>query len=253
VTTIIFDAPAGADAAVALSGSAFPGSDKPPRVAYTARPGGKKRAAKAAAAAAAAAPAVAADGGAPRGAGRARRVEVTAGEAATEASVRAFFDAAGAINAVVARGGGSFTVSFAAPEGADAAIAKSGSTLDGAPVTVVPLSARKRRGGGGDGAAPAAAAEPGAGRRRRAAPDASSPEVANLVWIGGLAEGADEASVRSAFAGFGAIESVSVRANRVKTFAYVKYAAAEGAEAAIAAPPAGLVVQKASRSPAPAA
>jgi hypothetical protein len=210
-----------------------------------------------------AAPAAAAAGaGGPR---KSPRVEVTfeAAGAATEEQVRAFLASAGSVTRVVPRAdGASFGVTFETSDGADAAIAKSGAKIGSGVATIAPASSSPRKRGSGQGAAggdSAAPKEAGAGRRRKAEP-AAAEEVANMAWVSGLAEGADESSVRGLFAGVGgAISAVSVRSRSSKDkekpilFAYVTFDSAAAFERALALPLGnGVKVEKASRPPRPA-
>jgi RNA recognition motif-containing protein len=253
---IIFETAEGAAAAVGLNGKTFPGDERELAINLSIRKGARRAAQRAKAAekgtsapAPARGPKGAGAGPAPATGGRARRVDVIGAPAGvSEDAVKSFFAGAGVVERVLIREDSSVDITFATPEGATAAVAMSGSSMSGSAIAVAfqPSRARVSKTPRASGAG--AATESGAGRKRVAEP-VNPEEVANLVWISGLAEGADEASVRSSFAGFGKIASVTVKSNKARTFAYVKYETAAAAEKALASAPNGLTVQKASRPP----
>jgi RNA recognition motif-containing protein len=246
-TTVNFETEEAATAATGLSGTSVEGSDRPLKVNLATKKGrgggggGSGRSPRAEAASPA-------EGGARRG----RKVEVTGAPAdVSEDSIKTFFASAGGVERVLVRTGGSVIVTFATADGADAAIAKSGSSMSGSAITVVPAASR-RRGPRAEGEAPAVVAEPGAGRRRTAEREPIDPAaLVNLIWVSGLTETDTEASIRSAFAGFGAIAEFSYRITKPnRAYAYVKYETAAAVEKAInATHKAGLKVEKAVKAP----
>ena len=110
------------------------------------------------------------------------------------------------------------------------ALSLSGHHLNGGALAVTLDTGRAPRARREPGAAPA---EPGAGRRRKAADEDDraepAPKAVNTVWVGGVAEGVDEATLRATFSQYGAIESVV----QARGFAYIKYSSAAGMTAAI--------------------
>jgi RNA recognition motif-containing protein len=253
VTSITFETVEGATAALSFSGQTYAGAERPLKVNKSVKKA-PKSAKTAKAAAKAGVPATKAEAGAAkatnaeRRAGKGLRVVMTGANGATEDSIKSFFASAGAVDRVTVRKDGTVDVSFTSSDGADAAIALNGKKLGAAVVTVVPYASRRRRGPAREEGAAGAPAESGAGRKRTTeAP--SAEEVANLIWVSGLAEGSDEASVRKTFGSFGKIAEVWVKGSKARTFAYVKFEAAGSAERAIASPVEGLKVEKASRLP----
>jgi len=121
-------------------------------------------------------------------------------------------------------------VTFEDDVAANKAVSLSGTQLHGAVLAVsldrgrAPRAPRVR----GDGAG-----ETGAGRRRKADDEGeAAPAPAkhvNTVWVGGVAEGVDEATLRGFFGRFGSIESINV----LRGFAYIKFANASSMTAAI--------------------
>ncbi len=202
---------------------------------------------------------------------KSRRVTVTLEPTGASAdAVQGIFSSAGEIVTFTANENGSFTIAYTTSEAADAAIAKSGSKLSNAVLTVKAAPSRKRttdrrRRNRKDKNAnkPAATTsnvaspskkETGAAKKRTAEP---AVDLSNYVYVGGLAEGADDASVRKLLSSFGKITNVNVTSKTYKdgvkkTFATVHFEAAASAEKAIAngaSKVAGLVVEKAVRLP----
>lgn len=176
----------------------------------------------------------------------------------TQEAVTAFFAPCGAIKKVRVSRLASEVV-FETAEAAAAAVAKTDATFPGSDRTVrVYLSVKKSRKPARKAAAEGEEAEAkprrerkeaGAGRKRT---EEREPVPETLVWVGGLAAGADEASVKRQFSSYGGIVEVSVRAPAPeRTFAYITFADAAAADKAVASPKDGLKVQKATRVPRP--
>jgi len=185
---------------------------------------------------------------APSGRGRPRRVDVkNVPASASEAHVRTFFDSCGAIDRLTMNDE-VVSITFSTPEGAELALAKSGGAIGGGRVEVVvsPSVPRNRTPRDADGD------EPRAGRAR-SRPEASPAAVSSLIWIGGLQNSTDEASVRKMYGSYGKISEVvikHVRDTSKPSFAYVRFETDAAASNALAAPAApGLTVQRANRLP----
>jgi RNA recognition motif-containing protein len=259
-TTIQYATAAAAQHAISsLNGTVFDGSTKPLNIKFlvrrkrASRRGGKSGSGEAKPEGGATRPPRAArdPAAAPSGRNKPRRVDVkNVPASASEGQVRTHFESCGSIDRLTMNDE-VVSITFSTAEGAELALAKSGSAIGGARVEVIVSPSVPRN----SNRAPRAAAdgdEPRAGRAR-SRPEASPAAVSSLIWVGGLPSSVDEAAVRKMYATYGKISEVVIKHMRDSakpSFAYVRFETDAAASNALAAPAGpGLTVQRANKLP----